>query len=78
MVRKGSIEVGNDADLVLIDMNLKKKVENGQLLTKVNWSPFDGMELKGWPVRTIVNGHNVFLNGELNEKVSGKEIVFAS
>ena len=64
--------------LILIDMNLKKKVENGQLLTKVNWSPFDGMELKGWPVRTIVNGHNVFLNGEVNEKVRGKEIVFAS
>ena len=78
MVRKGSIEVGNDADLVLIDMNLKKKVENGQLITKVNWSPFDGMELKGWPVRTIVNGQTVFLNGEVNEKVRGKEIIFAS
>ena len=75
---EGSIEVGNDADLVLVDMNLKKKVKNGQLKTKVNWSPFHGMELQGWPVRTIVNGQTVFLNGEVNKNVRGKEIIFAS
>ena len=75
---KGRIEVGQDADLVLIDMSLKKKVTNGKLHTRVNWSPFDGMELQGWPVRTIVNGQTVFLNGEVNKSVRGKEICFAS
>ena len=75
---KGRIEVGQDADLALIDMSLKKKVTNGKLHTRVNWSPFDGMELQGWPVRTIVNGQTVFLNGEVNKSVRGKEICFAS
>ena len=75
---KGRIEVGQDADLALIDMSLKKKVTNGKLNTRVNWSPFDGMELQGWPVRTIVNGQSVFLNGEINKSVRGKEICFAS
>ena len=75
---KGRIEVGQDADLVFIDMSLKKKVTNGKLHTRVNWSPFDGMELQGWPVRTIVNGQTVFLNGEVNKSVRGKEIYFAS
>ena len=75
---KGRIEVGQDADLALIDMSLKKKVTNGKLNTRVNWSPFDGMELQGWPVRTIVNGQTVFLNGEFNKSVRGKEICFAS
>ena len=75
---KGRIEVGNDADLVLIDMSLKKKVKNGELYTRVKWSPFDGMELQGWPVRTIVNGQTVFLNDEVNKIVRGKEISFAS
>ena len=75
---KGRIEVGQDADLALIDMSLKKKVTNGKLHTRVNWSPFDGMELQGWPVRTIVNGQTVFLNGEVNKSVHGKEICFAS
>ena len=75
---KGRIEVGQDADLALIDMSLKKKVTNGKLHTRVNWSPFDGIELQGWPVRTIVNGQTVFLNGEVNKSVRGKEIFFAS
>ena len=75
---KGRIEVGQDADLALINMSLKKKVTNGKLHTRVNWSPFDGMELQGWPVRTIVNGQTVFLNGEVNKSVRGKEICFAS
>ena len=75
---KGRIEVGQDADLALIDMSLKKKVTNGKLHTRVNWSPFDGIELQGWPVRTIVNGQTVFLNGEVNKSVRGKEICFAS
>ena len=75
---KGRIEVGQDADLALIDMSLKRKVTNGKLHSRVNWSPFDGMELQGWPVRTIVNGQTVFLNGEVNKSVRGKEICFAS
>ena len=75
---KGRIEVGHDADLALIDMSLKKKIINGELHTRVNWSPFDGVELQGWTVRTIVNGQTVFLNGEVNKSVRGKEIFFAS
>ena len=75
---KGRIEVGQDADLALINMSLKKKVINGKLHTRVNWSPFDGVELQGWTVRTIVNGQTVFLNGEVNKSVRGKEIFFAS
>lgn len=78
MLGKGRIEVGHDADLVLIDMSLKKTVTNGKLHTRVNWSPFHGMELQGWPVRTIVNGQTVFLNGEVDKSVLGKEICFAS
>ena len=64
--------------MAVIDMSLKKKVTNGKLHTRVNWSAFDGMELKGWPVRTIVNGQTVFLNGEVDKSVRGKEICFAS
>ena len=74
---KGRIEVGQDADLVLVDMSLKKTVMNGQLHTRVNWSPYHGMELQGWPVRTIVNGQTVYINGEVDKSVRGREICFA-
>ena len=77
MKGKGRIEVGQDADLVLVDLTLKKTVTNGELNTRVNWSPYHGMELRGWPVRTIINGQTVFLNGEVDESVRGREICFA-
>ena len=77
MQGKGRIEVGQDADLVLVDMSLKKTVTNGKLQTRVNWSPYHGMELKGWPVRTIVNGQTVFLNEEVDKSIRGREISFA-
>ncbi|MGK5095412.1 dihydroorotase [Deltaproteobacteria bacterium TL4] len=75
---KGRIEVGYDADLVLVDMTLKKTVRNGLLRTKVNWSPYHGMEFQGWPVRTIVNGQTVFLEGNVMENIRGQEIQFLS
>jgi dihydroorotase len=65
---KGRIEVGYDADLVVVDMDLEKKVSNEDLLTKCGWSPYNGMMYKGWPIMTFVNG----VVGELN----GKEIEF--
>jgi dihydroorotase len=73
---KGRIAVGYDADLVIIDMNLEKKVENKKLFTKCSWSPFNGKILKGWPVTTIVNGNVVFEKGGINTKYKGKEVEF--
>ena len=77
MEGKGRIEVGYDADLVLVDMNLKKTVTNGKLHTRVNWSPFDGMSLQGWPVRTLVHGYTVFQDGQIDTQIQGREIRFA-
>ena len=70
---KGKIEVGYDADLTIVDMNLEKKVDNDKLFTKCKWSPFNGWKLKGWPVQTFVRGQLVFDNGNIN-KIKGKEI----
>ena len=74
MKNKGGIAVGMDADLVLVDLTKKKTVTDGELFTKVNWSPYHGMALQGWPVRTIVHGQTVFLEGAILEGVRGREI----
>lgn len=71
---KGRIAPGFDADLVLVDMQKKRTIRNGELFTKVNWSPYDGWQTTGWPVKTIVNGVIVFDEGQINEAVKGKEI----
>ncbi|MEK7623470.1 MAG: dihydroorotase, partial [Patescibacteria group bacterium] len=43
-------------DVVLVDMNTIKKVNGAMLQTKSKWSPFEGWELVGWPVYTILRG----------------------
>ena len=70
---KGRIKVGYDADLVIIDMNIKKKVDN--LVAKCGWSTFEGKILKGWPITTIVNGKVVYHGGDII-MYQGKEVVF--
>lgn len=46
-----------NSDVVLVDLNLEKLVDDGQLKTKCQWSPYHGRVLKGWPVCTILKGH---------------------
>jgi len=72
---KGFIKEGFDADLTIIDLDFEKEVKNDELFTKCGWSPFDGWNLKGWPVTTIVNGNIIFNNGKIN-KIKGKEIIY--
>ena len=71
---KGRVAEGFDADLALIDLKKKKTVRGAEMFTKVKWSPFEGEELQGWPVMTIVGGQVVFENGRVNEDVRGSEI----
>ncbi len=71
---KGIIKVGYDADLVVVDMKKKKKVE--KLYTKCGWSPYTGWELQGWPETTIVNGNIVYADEEVNTQSKGSEVCF--
>jgi dihydroorotase len=57
--KKGSLRAGFDADLVVVDMELERKVERENVVSKCGWSPYEGVVLKGWPVMTFVAGENV-------------------
>lgn len=76
IVGKGRIEVGYDADLVLVDMNLTKTIENEKQFTKAKWSPWHGTSLTGWPVKTWVGGQLVYNNGNINDAVRGSKPIF--
>ncbi len=76
IVNKGRIEVGYDADLVLIDMNRETEVRNEDQIAKCGWTPWHGTTLKGWPVRTLVGGRTVFNGGLFDETVRGTEVKF--
>lgn len=73
ILNKGRIEVGYDADLVLVDMQMTAEVRNEQQQTKCRWSPWHGSRLTGWPVRTWVMGHEVFRDGQFDESRQGRE-----
>ena len=73
---KGSIKIGYDADLVLVDIDHYHPVERADLETKCGWSPFEGWDLTGYPVYTIVNGHIVYERGKIYTDIKGKALQF--
>lgn len=62
--RKGAISIGADADLAIVDMDETHPVTTERLLSAQEYTPFEGMQLTGWPVRTILRGRTVFADGE--------------
>ncbi len=73
--RKGTLVVGSDADIALIDPNLTIKVRPDVLHHKVDWTPYEGMELCGWAKHLIVNGKVVIEDREfIRENVSPRYV----
>jgi dihydropyrimidinase len=54
--RKGTICVGGDADLTIVDTALKRVVDPSELGSYADFTPLQGKELTGWPVATIKAG----------------------
>ncbi|TDV33584.1 dihydroorotase [Paraburkholderia caballeronis] len=59
MAGKGSIAVGYDADLTLVDLKATREITNRWIASVCGWTPYDGMRVTGWPLATIVRGHVV-------------------
>jgi len=53
---KGRIAKGYDADFTVVDMKVRRTITNDQQKSQAGWTPFDGKEVTGWPVMTIVGG----------------------
>jgi dihydroorotase len=73
---KGRILEGWDADLTLVDIEHTRPVRNEETFTRVRWSPWNGRELRGWPLYTIVNGEIAFDNGHIREQVRGRPLTY--
>ena len=76
LVGKGRIAEGYDADLVLVDLHREATIRDAEQLTRSRWSPWDGVTLRGWPVRTLVAGRTVFAEGRVDAAHRGAEARF--
>jgi dihydropyrimidinase len=61
--RKGSIAVGADADLVLWDANRQVTLTNALMQQAIDYTPYEGMHVTGWPVATVLRGRVVMRDG---------------
>jgi dihydropyrimidinase len=61
--KKGVVRVGSDADLVVVDMDETKTVDADLLQGGADYTPYEGMELTGWPTHTVVRGEVAFEDG---------------
>jgi len=62
---KGSLELGKDADIVVLDPKLKKTVTAKAMHSNVDYTIYEGKELTGWPVVTVSRGEVVVEYGKL-------------
>jgi dihydroorotase-like cyclic amidohydrolase len=69
--RKGAIVIGADADLAIVDVDGTHPVTTERLLSAQEYTPFEGMNLTGWPVRTLLRGSTVFVDGEVVGEPTG-------
>ena len=64
-IDKGTLQVGKIADIVVIDPKNEKTVEKSRFYSKGKNTPFQGMQLKGWPEMVLKDGRIVLKQGVL-------------
>jgi len=77
MARKGRIAAGYDADFTIVDMKRRETIRNDQAGSKAGWTPYDGRQVTGWPVGTLVRGNRVMWEGEIVTPGIGEPVVFS-
>lgn len=73
--RKGNLREQNDADFTVIDLYARFRIDASKFLSKAKYSPFDGREVEGKPVKTFVGGQLIMEDGVIVAKAGSGRIV---
>ncbi|QKC73997.1 dihydroorotase [Mesorhizobium loti] len=77
MARKGRIAAGYDADFTIVDMKRRETITNAQAGSRAGWTPYDGKEVTGWPVGTVIRGRQIMWEGEIVTPGQGRAVEFS-
>ncbi len=61
--RKGTLQVGADADVVLVDLTKERTLRDEDVISKAGWTPYAGRRVRGQVVATFVRGQQVAADG---------------
>jgi dihydroorotase len=75
--RKGRIAAGYDADFTIVDLKRRETIRNEAQGSRAGWTPYDGRQVVGWPVGTIVRGRRVMWEGEIVTPAQGRAVEFS-
>ena len=73
---KGSIKIGYDADITILDLKKKVVLKNKNMASKCKWTPFNNMKITGFPHATIINGSIKMINGKIFGEPNGEVVKF--
>ena len=76
VAERGYVREGWYADLVIVDAGKPYRVTQANLLSKCQWSPFEGHEFSATIDTTIVNGEVVYRDGNLTGIIAGQPLDF--
>lgn len=72
---KGKLEIGYDADLVIINLETNERIKKEDVVSKCGWTPYEGFLKGGEVLTTIVRGNIVYNNKKFINKKIGKEVM---
>lgn len=73
--RKGSISVGADADLVVVDMEHEEVISGDESMYRCGWASTDGLKTKGKAITTVQRGRILFENGTVTAEAGSGRIL---
>lgn len=76
LLGKGRISTGYDGDLTLVDLKARRTITNSWIASRCGWSPYDGVQVTGWPKATIIRGRIVMCDDEILGSAAGAPIRF--
>ena len=73
---KGRIAIGYDADFTIVDLKKTYTLRHEDMATKSGWTPFDGMDVTGKAIGTIIRGQKVMWDDSLIGEPIGEPVRF--